>query len=286
VAQVVATLQDLGTPRGEGEAEAVLLDRAVAEALELVRPELTANGRPSPELSVDLSSEAVVRARHADVRELAVHLLLAALDHAPASTRIRLSTERHGPVARLSLETATPFTELDALEPVRELATTWHGEVRSEAGRVLVELPGAPEPVTTKAPVPTAVERARTVLVVDDDDDNRQALAQILGAEGFEVVEAHSAAEAEAAARTRPFEVALVDLVMPDGSGWDVVKRLAELHPDARLALVTGAAGAIAAEPGAGVDVVFAKPIDVEALLGFLGRRDRASVPGTSDGRH
>ena len=66
------------------------------------------------------------------------------------------------------------------------------------------------------------------VLVVDDDDDLRSALSDLLGDNGYMVVEASTGTEAiELCARHRP-DVVLLDLGLPDVSGLDVLNELSE----------------------------------------------------------
>ena len=77
------------------------------------------------------------------------------------------------------------------------------------------------------------------VLVVDDTAALVENLAEILEAEGYQVKTAPSAARALDAARSG-FEVALVDLRLPDGSGTSLVSRLKELSPEGEVVLLTG----------------------------------------------
>lgn len=66
------------------------------------------------------------------------------------------------------------------------------------------------------------------ILVVDDEPQIRKFLRTALVADGHEVIEASSAAEALAqAAREKP-DVVLLDLGLPDGDGHDVIARLRE----------------------------------------------------------
>ena len=68
-------------------------------------------------------------------------------------------------------------------------------------------------------------ERAR-VLVVDDEATIRELLSGSLRFAGFEVVTAASGAEAvRAAGRSRP-DLILLDVMMPDGDGFEVARRL------------------------------------------------------------
>jgi two-component system, OmpR family, KDP operon response regulator KdpE len=75
------------------------------------------------------------------------------------------------------------------------------------------------------APNPRPAPR---VLVVDDELQILRALRVVLREAGFEVVAAQSAAEALDAAAVRPPRAAIVDLVLPDGDGVEVTRRLRE----------------------------------------------------------
>jgi two-component system KDP operon response regulator KdpE len=66
------------------------------------------------------------------------------------------------------------------------------------------------------------------VLVVDDEPQIVRALKVVLREAGFEAAPAESAAEALDLAAVRPPEAAIVDLVLPDGDGVEVTRRLRE----------------------------------------------------------
>lgn len=66
----------------------------------------------------------------------------------------------------------------------------------------------------------------RTILVADDDKDNRAIMAAALGAAGYRVLLACDGLEAvDAAVKERP-DLILLDMSMPRLSGWDAVRRL------------------------------------------------------------
>jgi two-component system, OmpR family, response regulator RegX3 len=68
--------------------------------------------------------------------------------------------------------------------------------------------------------------RKRTVLLVEDEESITEPLAEALGREGFETRVAGSVAESlELANRVRP-DLVLLDLMLPDGSGFDVCREL------------------------------------------------------------
>jgi two-component system KDP operon response regulator KdpE len=72
------------------------------------------------------------------------------------------------------------------------------------------------------------VTGARRILVVDDEPQILRALKVILREAGYEVLEAATLEEALDRAAVRPPDGAIVDLVLPDGSGVDLCRRLRE----------------------------------------------------------
>ena len=131
-----------------------------------------------------------------------------------------------------------------------------------------------PEPVPTPAPpvvVPGKRNGARRVLVVDDDFENARVTAEVLTEEGYDVKVANDGAAARAIWTAGPFDAALLDAVMPDVSGWELAAFLREKHPEASLAVVTGAdVRGIKKEELARVDAVFRKPVEAGVLDEFL----------------
>jgi two-component system KDP operon response regulator KdpE len=69
---------------------------------------------------------------------------------------------------------------------------------------------------------------ARRVLVCDDEPQVVRALKVVLQEYGFEVLPAATAEEALDQAAVRPPEAAIIDLVLPDGDGVEVCRRLRE----------------------------------------------------------
>ena len=79
----------------------------------------------------------------------------------------------------------------------------------------------------------------RRVLVVDDEELIRWALAQRLRSDGYEVLDAGTTAEALAHAETG-VDLALLDYQLPDGDGLSLLKKLRELDPDVLAIMLTG----------------------------------------------
>lgn len=105
----------------------------------------------------------------------------------------------------------------------------------------------------------------QTVVVVDDDDDVRDAIADSLGLDGFDVRTARDGHDALTVLRAAPRPcVAVIDLVMPRVDGWTLMRALGE--PEfAGVAAVCCTAGRD--EPPPGAAVVLRKPVDAQALM-------------------
>jgi CheY-like chemotaxis protein len=116
---------------------------------------------------------------------------------------------------------------------------------------------------------------AASVLIVDDDRDIREALAEILRDEGFTVREARDGAEAlEKIADAAP-DLVLLDLMMPVMDGWQVMAVLRERRH--KLPVVV-----MSAVPAEGCADYVQKPISLDRLLMLLDTvrtRSMASFP-------
>src|SRR5881409_2596457 len=80
---------------------------------------------------------------------------------------------------------------------------------------------------------------APVLLVVDDDQVARELLAETLGRESYRVRVAGGGEEALRLAAAEPFDMALVDLRMPDLDGLAVLKQLAMIQPDLPVVILT-----------------------------------------------
>ena len=80
----------------------------------------------------------------------------------------------------------------------------------------------------------------QTILIIDDDESNRRSLALILEGRGYETETAETGAEALEKAQGRFFNLALVDIRLPDIEGIELITPLKEIHPDIAVIMVTG----------------------------------------------
>jgi two-component system, OmpR family, KDP operon response regulator KdpE len=123
------------------------------------------------------------------------------------------------------------------------------------------------------------------VLAVDDEPQVLAALARGLARAGHEVVPCRNAEEGLTAAAAQRPDVVLLDLLLPDLDGIEVVERL-RTWSAVPILLLSGAATVTArvAALDAGADDVVAKPFSMEELRARVGaalrRPDVATAPG------
>ena len=184
----------------------------------------------------------------------------------PAAPDARTTRRPRGPTPLLAVLAATPDAEAEA----------WAARAPGRA---------APSPLTEHARGPG--HRARRaagairggwvsqgrILLVDDNVDLVDNLGEILEDEGYKVLRATSAATARARA-AEGFDVALVDLRLPDGDGTELAAELHRSVPGAEVVLLTGFASveSAAAAIRAGACAYLVKPCAVPELLLTVGQ--------------
>ncbi len=110
------------------------------------------------------------------------------------------------------------------------------------------------------------------VLVVDDERQILRALKVILREAGYEVIEAATMEEALDRAAVRPPDAAIVDLMLPDGSGVELSRRLREWSSMPILVLsAVGEEDAKVEALEAGADDYVTKPFGPRELVARLG---------------
>lgn len=125
----------------------------------------------------------------------------------------------------------------------------------------------------------TSNEKTVRLLVIDDDPVFTQVLARALSKRGFDVREAHDAAQAMVLAESfRPERITL-DLKMADSSGLPLIPRLLDILPTANIVLLTGYSSIATAVQAIKLGAInyLCKPANTDDILAaFEGRGNNA----------
>ena len=109
----------------------------------------------------------------------------------------------------------------------------------------------------------------KSVLVVDDDAAIRGMVRSVLLRHGYVVDEAVGGQDAIARIERQQYDVLLLDLMMSDGNGEDVLDALRVLHPDRKCVVIISAAAPaklnVVDTPN--IAAKLRKPFDIDVLL-------------------
>jgi FixJ family two-component response regulator len=107
------------------------------------------------------------------------------------------------------------------------------------------------------------------VAVVEDDAEVRVALMRLLSSAGFATKTFASGAEFLISLDDDAPECVVLDLHMPEVSGFEVQRQLFERHPEVRVVVITGQDTVNARDRALtlGAKAYLSKPVDGEALL-------------------
>jgi nitrogen-specific signal transduction histidine kinase/CheY-like chemotaxis protein len=259
--------------------------------------EVKAETSPVPSVSGDL----------AELRQVLTSIALNALDAMPEGGNLTFRTGRdRGRVFCQVADTGIGMTEQIRLHIFDPFFTTKrekgkgfglsgaysivdrHGgeiTVQSELGRGAVFTVWLPLPSEAAEPLPTAGRTAAAtvapvappapkpapgakILVVDDAEEVREVLRELLSRHGFTVVTCPDGESGLVELESRTFDLAMVDLGLPGISGLEVANRLKSRWPATQVALMTGYGDRMGPEDAhaRGVDFVLSKPFSLDQL--------------------
>ena len=120
---------------------------------------------------------------------------------------------------------------------------------------------------------------SRRILVVDDQEDNRRILRDLLTASGFEVIEAKTGEESVALAEAETPSLILMDIQLPGIDGYEATRQIKAKPALSATPLIVVTSYALSGDEAkafaAGADAYVSKPFSPRALLAkvreFLG---------------
>ena len=115
------------------------------------------------------------------------------------------------------------------------------------------------------------------VLLVDDHEDTNRSLVLLLGRRGYKVRAATSLASAEALCGAEEFDVLVCDMNLPDGSGLELLGRLAARPPRLGAIILSGynTDEDIERSLAAGYKAHLGKPVEIDKLDTTIKRLGR-----------
>lgn len=121
------------------------------------------------------------------------------------------------------------------------------------------------------------------VLLVEDDDDNRELLAEFLRLEGHVVEAVGDAEQALAIAAAQPFDAMVADVGLPRMDGLELARELRRRMPGLAVVAVSGYGDVpeLADAAGRDVDAVVVKPAEPSRLIAALVGAVRARRVGS-----
>jgi len=289
----------------------VSLPQLVARAVEMASPVLEEN-RHHLKLDVPSSGELWVDGDETRLAQVIANLLSNAAKYTEPGGRIEVTARREGDEVALCVSDNGIGIPPDMLSRIFELFTQGkRGIDRSQGGlglgltlvrrlveahggqvvaesdgvgcgsRFTVRLPALParadevQEEAGRRGSPELDRTARRILVVDDNKDAAELLADLLRGAGHEVTVAHDGPQAlELAGPFRP-EIAVLDIGLPVMDGYELGARLTEAGGPLRLFAVTGYGQEHdrARSRDAGFELHMVKPIDPAALLAAVDGR-------------
>jgi len=111
----------------------------------------------------------------------------------------------------------------------------------------------------------------QTVLVVDDHEDNRRILRDLLRSAGYEVIEATTGEDGVTTAKARAPDLILMDIQLPGIDGYEATRRIKADDALRRIPLIVVTSYALSGDDAkalaAGADAYVAKPFSPRAML-------------------
>jgi signal transduction histidine kinase/CheY-like chemotaxis protein len=298
-ANVVNRLREFYRPIDTDEEFPVVdLAKIVKQSVSLTEPkwrhQAQANG-VTITVSTDLKALPVVAGEESALREVLTNLIFNAVDAMPEGGQISLETsiENESAIVRVR-DTGTGMTETvrqRCLEPffstkgergtglglsmVYGIIERHRGqlEIQSVIGKgttFIIRLPLAEEmPVEETALAATSGSKSSlNVLIVDDEPRILEVLSTYLRCDGHQVATTASGREALEKFRRCPFDLVVVDRVMPEMSGDQTARFIKQLNQNIPVIMLTGFGALIevtGSQPQA-VDVVLNKPVTLDVF--------------------
>ncbi|HSE97358.1 MAG TPA: GAF domain-containing protein, partial [Blastocatellia bacterium] len=269
-AQTVKRIQGFGLQnQSEGEVqESVDLNQLVQDSTTLTRARWCDDAQARSlhyDVELDLQPLPLIRGTASELREVFVNIILNALDAMPEGGRLRIVTEASDSTVRVGFIDSGMGMSKEVRDHIFEPFFTTKGVAGMGLGLAVsysiierhggrIEARSNPDAGTTfviTLPAVAAIHkmagRARhrqvdsaSILVIDDDERVREALAGMLKAAGHRTEQAANGREGLKKMERSRYDLVFTDLAMPEMDGWAVASEIRRRWPEVKIVLITG----------------------------------------------
>ena len=275
------------------------LSELIISSVEIARPKWQAESASRTgtiEVRIEAPRPVHVLGDSSELREVVLNLIFNAVDAMPNGGTIEIGTRIEGKTGRFWIADTgagiAPAVMARIFEPFYSTKgergtglglSASHGiienhggdiNVTSELGKgtrfeIILPLYEAASPSVVAVAAATTSVRPARVLVVEDEENVRTLLNDAFRAEGHDVVDATTGAEAITRLDEGKFDLMICDLGLPELSGLHVARWVKEFRPELPVIIATGYAEMIASEDyeKARIDDVIRKPYAVADVL-------------------
>ncbi len=299
-AAMVKRLQDFARVRvGGGDFQPLDPGELIKDAVDFARPRWETRAiehKVQFRVQVEVGECGRVSGSASELREVLQNLIHNAIDAMPGGGDLTLAVRQQGTMVEFEVvdtgegmteEVRTrifdPFFTTKGAEGLGLGLAESYGIVKRHAGTFQVESrPGAGTRFKVLLPVtegdavgdstraaPRAVPRTGRILIVDDEAEQAELLAEMLRPEGHAVEVCSRPQDALRRVSRKDLDLLISDLSMPGVTGWELAREARTHSKGMGIVLVTGLAAALHDEEAtaAGVDRCLAKPIRLDELV-------------------
>jgi len=209
---------------------------------------------------------------HLGMMRKALQFLQAAVRISPRSVVFRKSLNALGVILKAEKQQRpqTAAAVPGAATPPAKAVTAREQSPRAALQPVAQLSEDKPAPVAE----PAAGTAANSIFIIEDSPTSRKVLSMVLGRNGFTVVEATTGAEALQLAATIKPALVLLDVMLPDMTGYDVLPKLREMphYRELPVVMLTGRKGSEDRMRGMmlGTNEYLTKPFNPEKLISVI----------------
>jgi len=300
-ADTVKRIQEFTRVAKQRESERLEVNDLVRDAVRMTAPRWKDESQRDGvniDVSTELKSQFFIAGSATDLREALTNMVFNAVEAMPNGGDLYIETHDEGEYACISISdtgTGIPSEVVDSIfDPFFTTKgvgfaglglSVAYGIIKRHGGEIQVESEdgeGATFTIRLAACTeaiqeakPAAVEPGRAnVLVIDDEEDIRELLTNILPRFEHNIVTATHGIEGITAFQNGNYDIVFTDLGMPEMSGWEVAQQVKSINPNVMVILITGWGVELEEDElkEKNVDSVISKPFQIGQILEVVSK--------------